>query len=195
MRISFPKHDTYWQIWVNEIYSYFYRINCICAVLSLRTLFMLKYANVKPKQQGRKWFWSTLLSNLILFHYGGVWTLQKVWTSFINNSLHFATFWTSCLYWIVMFHHVLLLNIINDQLWRIRQAGHVACTRKKRNTHNFGWKKRHHFEHLGIGRRITLKWISWKQDQRTQFGFIWLRTVTGDMAHWHIPFFWTLSIV
>jgi hypothetical protein len=40
----------------------------------------------------------------------------------------------SCLYWIVTFYHV-LLNIINNQLWRIRQAGHVECTRKEKKIH------------------------------------------------------------
>jgi hypothetical protein len=38
----FPKHDTYWQLWVDKIQSYLYGTNCICAELCLWTLFILK---------------------------------------------------------------------------------------------------------------------------------------------------------
>jgi len=38
-----------------------------------------------------------------------------------------------------------------------------------------GPKVRHHWEHLGVGERITLRWTLGRQGSMGQTGFCWLR--------------------
>jgi hypothetical protein len=64
----------------------------------------------------------------------------------------------------------------------IRWAGHVA--HRKRNMHaGFWWgiqKKRDHLEHIGVYKRIILKWILTKQNGRTCSEFMSVRIGTTN---------------
>jgi hypothetical protein len=59
-----------------------------------------------------------------------------------------------------------------------------TCVRNETCVKKFGnetqsKKKKDHSEDLDLDRRITLRWIFWKQSGRMWTGFLWLRTGTG----------------
>jgi hypothetical protein len=70
-------------------------------------------------------------------------------------------------------------NIVTMIKSRImRWAGHVACIGRGEVFTGFwlgGPKARDHWEDLGIGGRITLRWTLGRQGSMGQTGFSWLR--------------------
>jgi hypothetical protein len=71
------------------------------------------------------------------------------------------------------------LNIVRvTKSWRMRWEGHVAHMGKGEVFTGFwlaGPKVRDHWEDLGIGGRITLRWTLGKEGSMGKTGFSWLR--------------------
>jgi hypothetical protein len=60
----------------------------------------------------------------------------------------------------------------------MRWVGHVTLMEEGRGVYRVlvgGLKERDHCEDLGIGGRITLRWIFWRWGSMGQTGFSWLR--------------------
>jgi hypothetical protein len=75
---------------------------------------------------------------------------------------------------------ILSVVLYGCETWRMRWAGHVARMGEGRGEVFTGlWlvgpKARDHWENLGVGGRITLKWTLGRQGSMRRAGFSWLR--------------------